>query len=28
METRREFQDRSNALRQSQRDICEPIGHW
>lgn len=28
MDTRREFQDRSNDLRQSQRDVCEPIGHW
>ena len=28
LDTRREFQDRSNALRESQRDLCEPIGHW
>lgn len=28
MNARREFQERSTALRQSQRSVCEPFGHW
>lgn len=28
MAARRELQDRSTALRQSQKGVCEPLGHW
>ncbi|MEL6511089.1 MAG: hypothetical protein AAFU69_11085 [Pseudomonadota bacterium] len=28
MNARLEFQDRSTVLRQSQKSVCEPLGHW